>query len=29
MVKRERKNKITQAGYDYDIIQKIVNDKLK
>ena len=25
----ERKNKLTQAGYDYDIIQKIVNDKLK
>lgn len=25
----ERKNKLTKAGYDYDIIQKIVNDKLK
>ena len=25
----ERKNKLTQAGYDYDTIQKIVNYKLK
>lgn len=25
----ERKNKLIQAGYDYDTIQKIVNDKLK
>ena len=25
----ERKNKLTGAGYDYDTIQKIVNDKLK
>ena len=25
----ERKNKLTQAGYDYDTIQKIVNDRLK
>lgn len=25
----ERKNKLTQAGYDYDTIQKIVNGKLK
>ena len=25
----ERKYKLTQAGYDYDTIQKIVNDKLK
>jgi len=25
----ERKNKLTEAGYDYDTIQKIVNDKLQ
>ena len=25
----ERKNKLIHAGYDYDTIQKIVNDKLK
>ena len=25
----DRKNKLIQAGYDYDSIQKIVNDKLK
>ncbi len=25
----ERKNKLTQSGYDYDTVQKIVNDKLK
>ena len=25
----DRKNKLTGAGYDYDTIQKIVNDKLK
>ena len=29
MVKKERKNKLTGAGYDYDTIQKIVNDRLK
>ena len=25
----ERKNRLIQAGYDYNAIQKIVNDKLK
>lgn len=25
----ERKNKLIQAGYDYSVIQKIVNNKLK
>lgn len=25
----ERKHRLTQAGYDYTVVQKIVNDKMR